>query len=205
MNNKKEKELLRKFEVMKRWMIDDVKRAMFFGKANFLAAQGLVIYTEFIGSLITGKGEGSGAENFDTFFRRLGIEYKKLLRKHNNKRKKRKHVVYDDIRCGLIHEYAVKRKGFVIYNSDKELSDEDITNITHVELDKKQVKVKSGVMLAKDDSNKDYWLFLDPIYWLDFKSALEDYSKEIGDVHNTKLRENFFKRIKDINIKNFNV
>lgn len=204
-SKKRELELLRKFEVIKSWMIDDVKRAMFDGRANFLAAQGLLIYTEFVGSLITGKGEGNSGDNFDTFFIKLGIGYEALLKRHNRKRKSRPHVIYDDLRCGLVHEYLVKRKIFTIYNANKSMTDTEIRNIHLVELDGTQVNIATGVVFKKDTNGKGHWLIIDPLYWLDFKIALDKYWQEICDENNIDLRKNFFKRAREINLKNFNI
>ena len=205
MTKKQELELLSKFETIKRWMIDDIRKAMFLGTANILAAQGLLIYTEIIGSLITGEGDGHSGENFDAFFARLGKNYETLLKKHNGKRKLNPHVLYDDLRCGLVHEYLVKRKGFVIYNASHKLSDPDIEKIKTVDLDGKKIGFIIGVVFARDSKNKDYWLIINPLYWLHFKKAIDKYWQEICDENNKVLREKFFKRIKEVNIKNFNV
>jgi hypothetical protein len=122
-------ELLGKFERMKEWMVEDTKRAMFDAKANFLVAQGLLNYTEIIGAFINPTTKSLG-ERFDTFFKRMGTEYDKLLKLHNHKGKGRKHLVYDDLRCGLTHEYVIKRKSFVVFNSSVPLTDAEINNKT---------------------------------------------------------------------------
>src|SRR2546428_4452653 len=71
------------------------------GGGNILAALGLCCYTEFLGSFITGKkGQGTSKENFLAFFRRLGKCYEAFANVED---------VYDTFRCGLAHEYAVKK------------------------------------------------------------------------------------------------
>jgi hypothetical protein len=71
------------------------------GGGNLLAALGLLCYTEFMGGIATGKvGRGQSKRNFDAFFARLGPEYLALQKQVN---------VYDVFRCGIAHEYLVKR------------------------------------------------------------------------------------------------
>src|SRR2546428_7822641 len=48
----------------------------------------------------TGKTRGSSRNNFEAFFDRLGPCYEQLARAHD---------VYEIFRCGMVHEYAVKR------------------------------------------------------------------------------------------------
>ena len=69
------------------------------GGGNFLAALGLLCYTEFGGWLLRGKP--TPQRNFDAFFDRLGKPYADLRQKHKK--------VYNTFRCGLAHEYFVKR------------------------------------------------------------------------------------------------
>jgi hypothetical protein len=98
------------------------ERAMFQGKANFLVAQALLNYTETVGSFILPNGKSG--ERFDVFFSRIGDKYRDLLRRfnksilkkrHNKRTLVKRHIIYDDLRCGLTHEYTVKRKKFTIY------------------------------------------------------------------------------------------
>ncbi len=76
------------------------------GGGNFLAALGLLCYTEFGGLLLTGARKAIlkvlPSVKFNTFFDFLGPEYKNL-------RTKQGVDVYDIFRCGLAHEYYVKR------------------------------------------------------------------------------------------------
>lgn len=68
------------------------------GGGNFIAALALLCYTEFAGKLITKKDDPVG--NFNLFFDKLGSGYKDFRKSHN---------VYNIFRCGLAHEYYVKR------------------------------------------------------------------------------------------------
>ena len=70
------------------------------GGGNFLAALGLLCYTEFAGRIKCDDfSEGNSRACFDDFFSDLGPEYAQLLGSC---------AVYKDLRCGLAHEYAVK-------------------------------------------------------------------------------------------------
>jgi hypothetical protein len=74
------------------------------GGGNFLAALGLLCYTEFGGKLRFNvknrKGQDVASANFNKFFDLLGVAYQTFRAQHN---------VYDIFRCGLAHEYYVKK------------------------------------------------------------------------------------------------
>lgn len=74
------------------------------GGGNFLAALALLCYTEFGGKLKFGvkqpNGRDNASANFNQFFDLLGADYKSFREVHN---------VYDIFRCGLAHEYYVKK------------------------------------------------------------------------------------------------
>ena len=71
------------------------------GGGNFLAALGLLCYTEFAGRAKRDDfSDGNARACFDDFFRDLGPEYSELLKTRS---------IYRDLRCGLAHEYFVKR------------------------------------------------------------------------------------------------
>jgi len=72
------------------------------GGGNFLAALGLLCYTEFGGKLKYRKKTAS--ENFNKFFDYLGPDYKAFRASF-----RRQNEVYDIFRCGLAHEYYVKK------------------------------------------------------------------------------------------------
>jgi len=74
------------------------------GGGNFLAALGLFCYTEFGGWLRfgykNGKGQDISSKNFNDFFEWVGADYAKFRGAHD---------VYKVFRCGLAHEYYVKK------------------------------------------------------------------------------------------------
>lgn len=100
-------------------MFSDVRREMQLAKAdpkaldaagvkqgggNFLAALGLLCYTEFGGKIKFGIKRKNGADlasaNFNQFFDLLGSGYQTFRASHD---------VYDIFRCGLAHEYYAKK------------------------------------------------------------------------------------------------
>ncbi len=74
------------------------------GGGNWLAALGLLCYTEFGGrlkfALKKGNGGDAAGQNFDAFFKELGANYGVFLGQVPN--------VYSMFRCGLAHEYYAK-------------------------------------------------------------------------------------------------
>jgi hypothetical protein len=110
------------FEQAKRFIFADVEREIQLARAtranksalrslgitpgggNFLAALGLLCYTEFGGKLKYHRklrnGRDDAPANFNRFFDDLGAEYKAF--------RAAGHDVYDIFRCGLAHEFYVK-------------------------------------------------------------------------------------------------
>lgn len=79
------------------------------GGGNFLAALGLLCYTEFAGGLKNSDfSRGRAKANFDAFFGELGPEYRAFNARHD---------VYGDLRCGLVHEYYVKKRCVIAMSS----------------------------------------------------------------------------------------
>lgn len=72
------------------------------GGGNFLAALGLLCYTEFGGKLKYRRKTAS--ENFNRLFDYLGPDYRAFRASF-----RRQNEVYDVFRCGLAHEYYVKK------------------------------------------------------------------------------------------------
>lgn len=82
------------------------------GGGNFLAAMGLLCYTEFAGKLMfghTNAGRDVASANFNSFFALLGTGYADLLHRHN---------IYNVFRCGLAHEYYVKHACTIVMRAE---------------------------------------------------------------------------------------
>jgi len=122
--DEKQKEQLEKFRKLTRWMYADSKEAMFCARANFLVAMGLFDYTETLGTFLIGyfqknesgqvlkgpkgkKIKTQSKNRFNAFFSYLGQDYKNLLDRHPE--------VYDELRCGLTHEYLPRKRKFCVY------------------------------------------------------------------------------------------
>lgn len=71
------------------------------GAGNVLCALGLVCYTEFLGSFITGKANDP-MKNFEAFLGEMGECYRDAIKEDG-------HKVCEFYRNGLVHEYAVKK------------------------------------------------------------------------------------------------
>ncbi|MEI8174110.1 MAG: hypothetical protein WCH07_11605 [Deltaproteobacteria bacterium] len=84
------------------------------GGGNFLAALGLLCYTEFGGKLKYNCKKKNGAdhasENFNKFFDELGAGYRTFWASGVN--------VYNVFRCGLAHEYYVKSNCTIFMDSN---------------------------------------------------------------------------------------
>ncbi|MBU2522278.1 MAG: hypothetical protein KKD50_08630 [Proteobacteria bacterium] len=120
------------------------------GGGNFLAALGLLSYTEFAGKLKYNKKRNNGrdwaSENFNLFFDDLGDSYKKFRASGVN--------VYDIFRCGLVHEYYTK-KSCTIY----------------------MLASTSQPGIGMDGSGNYY--FVVEQYFQDFKSAFEVLERDL--------------------------
>jgi hypothetical protein len=83
------------------------------GGGNFLAALGLLCYTEALGRMqnhLNGRSIEGSAENFEVFFDRLGAvnghaPYRSWRLEWESRRQAR---AYDVLRCGMAHEYLPK-------------------------------------------------------------------------------------------------
>ena len=73
------------------------------GGGNFLSALGLLVYTEVAGGVMRGTFDrGEGRNNFGAFFHSMGSGYENFGAVHAVD-------IYSDFRCGLAHEFYVKR------------------------------------------------------------------------------------------------
>lgn len=138
------------------------------GKANFLAALGLLEYTEFMGALVIGelgnkKGNKPLASRFNKFlFDYLGSEYRKVNNAVN---------IYDVFRCGLAHEYFAKGPSPIhMHNRPPQTC---------------------GI-ICKDKT----WFFVVEKYYDDFKAGVAKYYNQLVVDKDNSLIGNFRKVIK---------
>jgi len=202
---KKQRNIYSKFIKFTDWMCIDIKRSMLCARANFLVAMGLLNYTEIIGGFLIGqykkdkagnikynkKGnpiETDAKDRFNCFFKYMGIEYEKLFNKELE--------AYSELRCGLTHEYLVKKKKFCVYNPSDPIDESNMDKISNPI--KKNTIVKCGVIHYRNS-----WHFVNPKYFIDFKKALSKLKSEIEEGTNKVLLKNFFERANFINFSNF--
>jgi hypothetical protein len=200
----KQTEIYSKFEKFTDWMCIDIKRTMLCARANFLVAMGLFNYTEILGSFVIGeyqkdqtgnikysrKGDPlktTPTERFNSFLRYMGTEYEKLLNRNLR--------IYDELRCGLTHEYLVKKKTFCIYNPDNPI-DESAMERTIDPITKNIAKC--GII-----HHKGSWHMLNSKYYVDFKRAITKLQNQMKEGRDKVLLRNFFERAKFVNIKHF--
>lgn len=93
---------------VRRFQVGDLRQSMSGPvKLNFLAAIGLMVATEFLGGLLTGKlGLPRYSQTrFEKGFKYLGPQYETLLQQNKGS------VVdiYENVRCGLVHQYLPSR------------------------------------------------------------------------------------------------
>lgn len=135
------------------FIFNDIQAAID-GKANYLAALGLVAYTEFMGGLISGNlgQQGQSRKRFYAFLDRLGSPYQEI-------RKQREFVkVYSNIRCGLAHAYFINQDSVV------------------------QMTIGDGhgntCGIEVDVATEVVWFVVER-YWQDFKKAVKTYHKAL--------------------------
>lgn len=86
------------------FMVNDLQAALS-GNANFLAALGLLDYTEILGGLVTGNLiPGPKVGNFEAFLKYLGKPYLDLDAKFD---------IYGKVRSGLVHQYLLNQEGTI--------------------------------------------------------------------------------------------
>lgn len=147
------------------FMFNDIN-AVIIGKANFLAALGLMEYTEILGGLVTGELQEKKCckQNFEAFIQYLGQPYIDLNKDIN---------LYHRVRCGLAHEYFIKGPATIWMSSDNPLP--------------------CGILYDKD---KDWINFVVTKYFDDFKSAIEIYHGQLIYEKNKELIKAFKKALK---------
>lgn len=123
-------------------MDNDIKVAMK-GKAIFLSILGLSAYTEILGGLIRNKfGNGESGKNYKAGLRKMGAKYEELLDNGCN--------LYDIIRCGLVHEFFVKKTVLINPRIDPPTD-------PGLRLDPKGMKTKTGYVEVLEIGIENYY------------------------------------------------
>lgn len=117
------------------------------GGGNFLAALGLLCYTEFAGKLKYNTGTASG--NFNRFFDDMSPNYQSFRASFTDPK-----FVYDTFRCGLAHEFYIKKSSTIVMFTGK---------------------ATMGVGII----NANYYFFSVEKYFQDFKIAFEALERHL--------------------------
>ena len=152
------------------WMCKDIEREIELARkchkaGNVLCALALTAYTEFMGRKLrfSGRPPSKDKQFFDAFFKTLGSEYEELLLTVN---------VYNIFRCGLVHEYFVKRSCTITMlntpNKPLEIAGQPPTSVPR--------PVRCGIGVA---SNGSYYFVVEK-YLEDFKNACKSLQDELA-------------------------
>ncbi len=130
---------------------DDIKVAMK-GGATFLAILGLSVYTETLGGFIRNKFvQGESRKNYEAGLRKMGAKYGELL--------KSEYDPYVNIRCGLVHEFFVKKTVLINPRIDPPTD-------PGLRLNPKGIKTKTGYVEVLEIGIENYYR--------DFNRAFEE-------------------------------
>lgn len=145
-------------EYVYKWMYNDLRRAIDAG-ANYLAALGIAVYSEAL-MQFEYPGEDKGQLRFDKFLELMPDEYRKVDTKLKSLPRKegsqKKDGIYNRVRCGLAHEYFVK-KNAIIYREAKG-------------------EIPCGIIYIEAD---DELIIVLETYFSDFKNAAENLHKNL--------------------------
>jgi hypothetical protein len=151
------------------------------GGGNFLCALGLLCYTEFMGGIYKGsfsKSKGTDKSRFDALFNLMGPYYQEFNRQVN---------VYKVFRCGMAHEYFVKRSCVICMLSDPTVSIDFITNKAslHTAPSAYTGPVQYGIGFLDDEQYK--YFFVVEQYFKDFANACRTVYDQLMNSSNPSI------------------
>ena len=176
----READIVNKLTLARDFQMNDIRRSIFDTRTNFLTALGLVSYTEFWGHFMTGEGKGAAKASFDMFFKYLSSHYQSVLN--------REPMIYDELRCGLAHEYIPKNRPFTIYGENTLLSDDQI---------RKSIRRQYGIKIDSEQLE-----MINSRYYLDLKDAIDRFISEVPS-RLLEVDSKVAKRFNEINFANF--
>lgn len=89
------------------------------GKANFLAAMGLLDYTEILGGLVLGNLNAAAEPKFEAFLPYLGPCYEEVNRRLKSRKGGKKGKGIYSFRSAFTHTYGFKSAGVIRMNVDR--------------------------------------------------------------------------------------
>ena len=151
------REFINKIEA---FMVNDIQAAID-GRANFLAALGLLDYTEILGGIVSGnlisppKG-WSKENNFKAFLPYLDKPYQSSRKEpYQDLEKQLKTGIYGKVRSGLVHQYLLNQPGEI--------------RMTERPVDECGIRVDPNSSIT----------FVVQRYFCDFRSGLTEYKEDL--------------------------
>ena len=204
----KQQEQLDKFRKFTRWMHDDAKEAMFCARANFLVAMSTFNYIETLGAFLIGyfQKDSNGntrvdsrgrnlrtltTDRFSVFLSYMGPEYQSLFRSHPE--------LYDELRCGLTHEYLPKNRSFCIYGVDQRYSDTELDQLQNPETNS---QVTCGINFLPHNQDGVWQIFVGKLL-IDFERGAKKLVTEVESEQDSPLLANFFEAAAQMNLEKF--
>lgn len=205
----KQKENFEKVKILTNWM-DDLDSALYQVQAQYLVALALFSNIETLGMFLAGyyyyprdrktgkiiRKKTPGRVKFERFFSYLGSEYESLIKDS----KSLGYDVYDELRCGLIHELIPKNRNFTIYHVGTD-SDWYKKNDEEKENTRKREIATLNCGVEFDNSRKRWKIYTHKLLY-DFNKAKKKLISEI-ESEEEKLMKNFDEVNGAINLENF--
>ena len=152
------------------------------GGGNYLCALGLLCYTEFMGAIRLATFEPSSHSLFNAFFYLMGPAYeefdKKLSKQPSMRNPNNKLSVYEVFRCGMAHEYFIKKSGAIYMLSGNTKPRVDDESTLHLALSVHRAPVPCGIGIL---DNGQYFFVVEQYY--------EDFAEACRKVHGEILRK----------------
>ena len=131
----------------------------------------------------------------------MGKEYKNLLKQHPE--------IYNELRCGLTHEFLPKKRKFSIIKTSLENGD---TRKEQVIENNKKIEIKNPIDNSVVNCGVVYKLYrqqqicqIFPLkLGIDLGKSIERLVKRVEQERDKKLTGNFFETANQINLENFN-
>jgi hypothetical protein len=154
------------------------------GGGNYLCALGLLCYTEFMGGIYLGTFKESSRILFDTFFHLMGPDYeafdKQLSKKPSMRDPRKKLSAYEVFRCGMVHEYFIKKSGVISMLSG------NVHQQLTIEGDEFTLQ-PIGVSTYKGLAQQGIGILDDGRYFFVVEQYYKDFAETCRKVHNTIL------------------
>ncbi len=186
---------------IKGFIYNDIERCLK-AEASHVVALALLSYTEFIGGLISGNlgKKGHAEKNFERSLKYFPEEYRKvnssIQLQYFDKGKpiSRPTGIYEVFRCGLVHEYFIKRH-VLIYNNPDGHADE------HIGILRKEQIIEFPAETGLPPYPSIHLEFHTNEYFRDFKSAVGKIINLLPIDRDKKLLKGFHESLDRIRLR----